>query len=67
MVKTVVIDDQEYTITDEGNYSSKEELVFELKRGNSRDYVTGMWDDFLGYPIRKVWKIVDNSVNNSYI
>lgn len=61
MTKEVVIEGISYTITNEGKYSVKETLVFEIWQGKERKLVLGMWDDILGLPVRMVWKIVGSS------
>lgn len=62
MTKEVVIEGISYTITNEGKYSVKEALVFEIWQGKERKLVLGMWDDILGLPVRMVWKIVGSSI-----
>jgi hypothetical protein len=64
MTKEVVIEGISYTITNEGKYSVKEELIFEIWQGKERKLVLGMWDDILGLPVRMVWKIVDSSIKD---
>ena len=64
MTKEVIIDGKVYTIINEGKYSVEEELVFEIRQGKKYIFVAGMWNDMLGLPVRKVWKIVDTSIKN---
>lgn len=65
MTKQVTIDETVYTITDQGKYPVEEELVFEIRQGNKYVFVAGMWDEILGLPVRKVWKIVDTLIKSS--
>lgn len=58
MIKEITINGKGYIITDEEQYSVEEELVFQIRENASYSFVTGMWDDILGLPVRKVWKIV---------
>jgi len=58
MTKVIIIDDKTYTISNEARYSVEEELVFEIRQGRDYQFVIGMWNDILGLPVRKVWKIV---------
>lgn len=64
MTKDVIIDGKTYTITNEGKYSVKEELVFEIWQNRERRFVLGMWEDILGLPVRMVWKIVASSIKD---
>lgn len=55
MVQTIYIEDFEYKITDEEEFDNpEEEIVFEI----DGDFIVGMFDDMLGAPIDKVWKII---------
>ena len=60
MVKTIDIDGKEYNITDEQQIQSTEKLIFELRSYSDKDnkFVVGCFDDLLGSPIKKVWKII---------
>lgn len=58
MIKDVIVKETVYTITDEERYSVEEELVFEIRQGSKYEFIIGMWNDILGLPVRKVWKIV---------
>ncbi len=60
MEKTIDIDGKEYNITDEEQIQSTEELIFELRSYSDKDnkFVVGCFDDLLGSPIKKVWKII---------
>lgn len=64
MTKEVIIDGKAYTVTNEGKYSVKEELVFEIWQDKERKLVIGMWDDILGAPVRMIWKIVGSSIKD---
>lgn len=57
MIKEVLINEVAYTISDEEKYSIEEELIFEIRKEGSYEFVKGMWDDILGLPVRKIWKI----------
>lgn len=69
MTKQVLIGEVLYDLTDEGTYSAEEEVVFEIRQRpqSANTFVVGLWDDFLGQPVRKVWRIVGSSAINSYI
>lgn len=58
MMKEIVINEQIYLITDEEKYCVDSELAFEIREGMGYSFVVGMWNDILGLPVRKVWKIV---------
>ena len=64
MIKEVIINGKAYTITNEEEYSVEEELVFEIRQDKKYVFVVGMWNDILGLPVRKVWKIVGTSIEN---
>jgi len=57
MIKSVLINEEAYTISDEEKYSVEEELIFEIRKEESYEFVKGMWGDILGLPVRKIWKI----------
>ena len=61
MEKTILIDEINYTITDDQMIHQVDELIFELKNGRELKHtcVVGLWDDLLGLPIQKVWKVLD--------
>jgi hypothetical protein len=56
MITTIYIsEDIEYKITDEEEFDDpEEEVIFEI----DGKFVLGMFDDMLGTPIDKVWKII---------
>jgi len=56
MVKLIKIKDKIYTVTNEQIITVTEELIFEFNNGT---YVIGLFDDLLGSPISKVWKILN--------
>lgn len=60
MTKTITIEGEEYNITDEQTIHSGEMLVFEIRNYRDEDskFVIGHFDDLLGSPIKKVWKIL---------
>ena len=60
MIQQIEIEGKLYKVTDEESISTTEELIFEIKNNSlPTEYVVGMFDDLLGYPIQKVWKIID--------
>lgn len=63
MEKTINIKGVDYLVTDEETMSQTDELVFEVRNRYEVDniYIIGMWDDLLGSPIRKVWKIINKT------
>jgi hypothetical protein len=63
MEKNITIDGMEYLVTDEETIHQGDELIFEIKtiRDTDSTFVKGLWDDLLGRPITKVWKIVNPS------
>ena len=61
MEKKITIENEVYLVTDDQMIQIDEELAFEIltpEYGTS--YVLGMWDDLLGHPINKVWKILEH-------
>jgi len=60
MITTINIEGKEYKITDEQTIESTEELVFELRSYSDKEtkFAVGCFDDLLGSPIKKVWKII---------
>ena len=61
MEKKITIDNKVYLVTDDQRIQIDEELVFEIQMPESNTtYVLGMWDDLLGSPIKKVWKILEH-------
>ena len=60
MTKIINIEGEDYTITDEQTIHSGEVLVFEIRNYRDEDskYVVAHFDDLLGAPIKKVWKIL---------
>ena len=63
MVKTINIEGQDYTITDEQKIHQGEMLVFEIRNYSDKDskYAVANIDDLLGSPIKKVWKILQEN------
>ena len=63
MEKTINIKGIDYLVTDEETMIQTDELVFEVRNRYEVDniYIIGMWDDLLGSPIRKVWKIINKT------
>ena len=60
MIKTINIEGKDYTITDEQTIHQGEVLVFEIINNIDKysKYAIGHFDDLLGSPIKKVWKIL---------
>ena len=61
MTKQVNIQGVTYTVVDDEFIGLNEDLVFELKPDRNEEttiHVIGLWNDMLGSPIKKVWKIV---------
>jgi hypothetical protein len=63
MKKTINIEGKDYTITDEQTIHQGEVLVFEIRNYSDKDskYAVGHFDDLLGSPIKKVWKILQEN------
>jgi hypothetical protein len=56
MIIKVNIDGSDYELTDEEEFNDlSEEIVFEI----GGKFIIAMFDDMLGAPIDKVWKIVN--------
>jgi len=62
MEKKITIDNEVYLVTDDKIIHIDEELVFEIQTESNTTYVLGMFDDLLGTPIKKVWKILEPRV-----
>ena len=60
MEKIITIDKVDYSVTDEETIHQGDELILEIKINRSSDatFVVGLWEDLLGLPIQKVWKIL---------
>jgi hypothetical protein len=60
MITTINIEAKDYKVTDEEQIQSTEELIFELRGYSDKEsrFVIGCFDDLLGSPIKKVWKII---------
>ena len=61
MTKEVNILGKKYTVVDDEFIGLNEDLVFEIKPDRNEEttiHVIGKWNDMLGSPIKKVWKIV---------
>lgn len=63
MIQTLTVKDMDYLVTDEETITQEDEMIFEVRNRRESDstYVVGMWDDLLGAPIQKVWKIVSKT------
>lgn len=63
MIQTLTVKDIDYLVTDEETITQEDEMIFEVRNRRESDstYVVGMWDDLLGAPIQKVWKIVSKT------
>ena len=61
MTKQVNIQGVTYTVVDDEFIGLSEDLVFEIKPDRNEEttiHVISKWNDMLGSPIKKVWKIV---------
>ena len=61
MTKEVNIQGKKYMVVDDQFIGLNEDLVFELKLDRNEEttiQVIGTWNDMLGSPVKKVWKIV---------
>jgi hypothetical protein len=63
MIQTLTVKDMDYLVTDEETITQEDEMIFEVRNRRESDstYVVGMWDDLLGAPIQKIWKIVSKT------
>jgi hypothetical protein len=63
MIQTLTVKDMDYLVTDEETITKEDEMIFEVRNRRESDstYVLGMWDDLLGAPIQKIWKIVSKT------
>jgi hypothetical protein len=63
MTQTITVKDMDYLVTDEETITTEDEMIFEIRNRRETDstYVIGMWDDLLGSPIKKIWKIVSKT------
>jgi hypothetical protein len=63
MKQTITVKDMDYLVTDEETITKEDEMIFEIRNRRETDstYVIGMWDDLLGSPIKKIWKIVSKT------
>jgi hypothetical protein len=68
MEKIITIDGMDYFVTDEERIEIEmgEELIFEIRirRDSDPTFVLGMFNDILGQPIQKVWKIVSKKIHH---
>jgi hypothetical protein len=50
-------------VTDDETITKEDEMIFEVRRRKESDatFVVGQWDDLLGSPIQKVWKVVSKT------
>jgi hypothetical protein len=63
MIQTLTVKDMDYLVTDEETITQEDEMIFEVRNRRESDstYVVGMWDDLLGAPIQKIWKIISKT------
>lgn len=63
MIQTLTVKDMDYLVTDEETITQEDEMIFEVRnrRESNSTYVVGMWEDLLGAPIQKIWKIVSKT------
>jgi hypothetical protein len=61
LIKNIILEDVEYTVTNEEIIHSDEELIFEIVDESGRStFVKCLFDDMLGEPIKNVWKIINH-------
>jgi hypothetical protein len=62
MQKKITVEGEQYLCSDEEQIHTDDELVFEIKnyRDTETTYVIGLFDDLLGSPIKKVWKVLEH-------
>lgn len=60
MEKQIRADGKIYLVTDEQDIDASQEIIFEIKNPDKKRtfYAVAMFDDLLGSPIQKVWKIL---------
>jgi len=63
MIQTLTVKDMDYLVTDEETITQEDEMIFEVRnrRESGSTYVVGTWEDLLGAPIQKIWKIVSKT------
>jgi hypothetical protein len=63
MKQTITIKELDYLVTDDETITKEDEMIFEVRRRKESDatFVVGQWDDLLGSPIQKVWKVVSKT------
>ena len=63
MKQTITIKELDYLVTDEETITKEDEMIFEVRRRKESDatFVVGQWDDLLGSPIQKVWKVTSKT------
>jgi hypothetical protein len=63
MIQTLTVKDMDYLVTDEETITQEDEMIFEVRNRRESDstYVVGTWEDLLGAPIQKIWKIVSKT------
>jgi len=63
MIQTLTVKDMDYLVTDEETITKEDEMIFEVRNRRETDstYVLGMWEDLLGAPIQKIWKVVSKT------
>jgi hypothetical protein len=61
MTKIINVDGMDYKVSDRESIKIDDELIFEIKNDDDVEskFVIAMFDDMLGLPIKKVWKIID--------
>jgi C4-type Zn-finger protein len=66
MEKNISIDGVDYKVTDDERINREDEIIFEIRerRDSETKFVVGMWDDLLGSPIQKVWKILHTKLDH---
>jgi hypothetical protein len=66
MEKTITINEMDYLVTDDERINQDDSLIFEIKnrRDSEPTFVIGLWEDLLGSPIQKVWKILSSKIHH---
>lgn len=63
MKQTLTVNNVDYLVTDEETITKEDGMIFEVRNRRETDstFVIGSWDDLLGSPIKKIWKVVSKS------
>jgi hypothetical protein len=58
MIKIIKVGDVAYEATLEGTYSLEDRFIFQIKKDNNYEFITGTWEEVFDRPVRLIWKIV---------